>query len=497
MFVTEYEELSHPHDRSGHKFMLSSLYKNMGDKRRDTCGATHVREILPVTVVTEPSEMTQNNSGDQVAVATMAAFGAPPIALPHFSFMRNVLLSIGFFGIQFAWTTQLTQTSPLLERLGSEPLLMSLIWWAGPITGVLVQPLVGTLSDQLRSRFGRRRPFLLLGMLLTALCLCIMPNSPTLLVAALSLWILDASINTTQGPYRALVPDVVPANKQALTYSLMACFISLGAITASYVGYIAQDIKVLFYLGAVVMMGFMGFSMLTTQEPPAESLPQVPKETTGLSAIFAQTMSSIRELPKETIRLCIAHSFTWFGLMCMFIFFSVFVAHNLFGATDPHSELYNEGIKYASLCFLVFNVSSAIFAALIGPLVKIVGQKPLHTFGLICLAGGFASCFLMSQPHQALWAMGFVGIGWATTLSIPFAIYAQFIPKGKEGVMMGTFNIFIAAPQIVASTAAGILVQLTHNDAVALLLGAGAVIMSAVLLQTVPSKEPDLLDDAA
>lgn len=159
--------------------------------------------------------------------------------------------------------------------------------------------------------------------------------------------------------------------------------------------------------------------------------------------------------------------------------------------------MYDDGIKYASLCFLVFNLSSAIFAALIGPLVKVVGQKALHTFGLICLAGGFASCYLLTEPQQALWAMGFVGIGWATTLSIPFAIYAQFIPKGKEGVMMGTFNIFIAAPQIVASTAAGILVQQTHNDAVALLLGAGAVIMSAVLLQTVPTKRPELLSDAA
>ncbi len=401
------------------------------------------------------------------------------------SFWQLLNISLGFLGIQFAWAIQMGQMSPLLETLGSAAWLTSILWCAGPVTGILVQPIVGSLSDKTWCFLGRRRPFLLVGAILTALSLIMMPNAPNLVVAAILFWILDASINISQGPYRALVPDVVPQSQQAFTYTLMGFTIGLGSVAAAYIGSVIKDMHFLFYLGAVAMLVAMGWTILTTPEEQRHFEASADTTKGGFFQFIRQTWQSILQMPKETKKLCVMHSFTWFGWQCLFIFFSLYMAHNLFLTQDPKSGLYHLAGQKVFLCYAVLNSVCFLVSPFLGKLCDISSKKAVHTFGLLCLAGGLISTMFLTQPNQALIAMAVIGVGWATTLSVPFAILAGQVPPGKEGVLMGSFNIFIAAPQFIASILAGFLVAQTHNDASALVLGGISVLFSAFLLQWV------------
>ncbi len=403
-------------------------------------------------------------------------------------FWELLTISIGFLGIQFAWAIQMGQMSPLLERLGSAPWLTSILWCAGPITGIVVQPIVGSWSDRTWTRLGRRRPFLLAGAILTALSLIAMPNSPNLIVAAALLWVLDASINISQGPYRSLVPDTVPKSQQALTYSLMSFTIGLGSVIAFFISGTIGNMHSLFYLGAVAMLAAMAITIITTPETKELASDEEP-QSQGFGAFIQQTWQSIVEMPSEMKKLCMMHSFTWFGWQCLFIFFALFVPHQVFGVTDPNSPLYAKAGQWTGYCYLALNSACFIVSPFIGKLSQAFSRKAVHTFGLLCFAAGLISTFFLTTPLQALIAMSIIGIGWATTLSIPFAILAAQAPSGKAGVLMGTFNIFVAAPQFVASALAGFVVSQTHSDASALVLGGISVLFSAFLLQWVRDNE--------
>ncbi len=411
------------------------------------------------------------------------------------SYIKPLNISIGFFGIQFAWAVQTSQMSPLLERLGSEPWLISLIWAAGPITGVLVQPIVGTLSDEFKSRFGRRRPFLLIGALLTAISLILMPNSPSLLIAALLLWVLDASINLTQGPYRALVPDVVEKEKQTTAYAMMSFTIGLGSVVAFYIAFYISSMHSLFYLGADAMLVAMLWTTFTVKEPSSLKTMEnnEPKASlmTNINNVLGSTFTSVLSMPKEGLKLCFAHAFTWFGLMCLFVFFSVFVPKQIFAAAGPESILYNDGVRWASLCYAVLNGVCFIYSPFISKLCAVFSKKAVHTLSLLLMAASYIGLFFVQSQYTAMLLMGFIGIGWASTLSIPFAMLSDHLPKGKEGVLMGTFNIFIAAPGVLCSFLVGPAISLLGgNEAWAFLFGGVSIVLSALLLQLVKDEEP-------
>jgi maltose/moltooligosaccharide transporter len=404
------------------------------------------------------------------------------------SLLQLFNISVGFLGIQFAWAIQMGQMSPILEKLGSNPQLLGLISCAGPVTGVLVQPIVGALSDRCGMSLGRRRPFLLLGALLTAVALVLMPSSTSLLMAAVLLWILDASINITQGPYRALVPDVVHKTQQATAYSLMSLTIGLGSVAAFLIAFKIADIHQLFYMGASVMLLAMFWTVFSTPEPKPDAL-SVEQADTPQDGLFVGTIKSIASMPFEGLKLCIAHSFTWFGLACLFTFFSVYVPHHIFGAPNADSPLYQQGVQWASLCYAVLNAVCFGFSALIGKLCARTSKKAVHSFGLLCMAAAFLSMLFIHTPLQVMLAMGLIGIGWATTLSIPFALLSDHLPAGKAGVMMGTFNIFIAAPGVLSNLLVGQIVSAYGNNvAVAMVVGGLSMLASIVLLQTVQER---------
>jgi maltose/moltooligosaccharide transporter len=416
------------------------------------------------------------------------------------SFWQLFNISIGFLGIQFAWAIQMGQMSPLLEKLGSNPQLLGLISCAGPVTGVLVQPIIGALSDGCKLSLGRRRPFLLMGALLTAVALIFMPSSTNLLMAAVLLWLLDASINITQGPYRAIVSDVVHKSQQATAYSLMGLTIGLGSVAAFLIASQIQSLHNLFYLGATAMVLAIVWTVITTPEPKVLPI-TVPAEHAAPKGNFlVDTLKSITSMPFEGLKLCVAHSFTWFGLACLFTFFSVYVPHHVFGAADPSSAPYRDGVQWASLCYAAMNAVCFIFSAFIGKLCAMTSKKAAHTFGLLCMGLAFLSMPFITSPIQVMIAMGLIGVGWATTLSIPFALLSDHLPSGKAGVMIGTFNIFIAAPGVLANLLVGPIVSAYgNNHSVAMVVGGVATLISAILLQTVKERKatvtPTLVED--
>ncbi len=421
---------------------------------------------------------------------------------PHaWSFWRLLVLSIGFLGIQFGWAIQMGQMSPLLERLGSDPRLTGLISCAGPVTGVFVQPMIGALSDRSTSRWGRRRPFLLLGICLTALSLVFMPHSSSLLMAAVLLWILDASLNITQGPYRALVPDVVPKQQQATAYAYMSATIGLGSVIAFWVSSQLTQLETLFNLGAMAILLAMGTTILLTPETPAETsmVHDSIKKTEAAPnilkllwrSIVVDPLATFNALPTDAKKLCFMHSMTWFGLMCLFVYVSVFIPHQIFGAKTPQDPGYQTGVQWVSQCYAVFNIVCFVFSMAIGSLAERFSKKWVHTLGLACLSGGLIGLWFAPTPIWAMVLMGLMGIGWATTLSVPFALLSDFLPGGKEGVLMGTFNIFIAAPGVLSNLLVGQLIALYDNQTgVAMLVGGVMVLASALMLQSIRENPP-------
>ncbi len=465
--------------------------------------------VSPSSSTTSASnaERTTLGSGVQpiVSVEELPSQGKALLACAH-----PWMVAIGFLGIQFAWALQMGQVSPLLERLGSVPWLTSLIWAAGPVTGVLVQPIVGVLSDRHASPWGRRRPFLAVGTLLVACSLMLMPNaagigtaiaawvSPVLgqmgmdasaiqafpfglLIAAMLLWVLDASINITQGPYRALVPDVFDTAKQTQTFSLMSLTIGLGSIAAFLIGFALTNVTTLFYLGAAVMVVFMGLTVLTTPEEPISNT--LAADNAPYTPLWTSIVQGCQLTPNQWW-LCLSHSATWFGLMCLFIFFSVHVPKAVFGATDSASAVYQQGVQSASLGFAALNGVCFFIAPWMNGWSRQFGPKAVHSVALILMAISLTGLSLFQQPWMTLGCMALMGIGWATTLSLPFTMVARDVPKGQEGILMGVFNIFVAAPGVLCSVLVGPLIShLNAHEDMAFVLGAVAMILAFVLLQ--------------
>ena len=412
------------------------------------------------------------------------------------SFWQLLCLSIGAFGIQYAWAVQYSQMSPFLESLGSVAWLTALIWCAGPITGTLTQPIVGALSDRTWTKLGSRKPFLLLGMIACVLCMIAMPNSPNLLTAALILWVWDTSINMCQGPIRWLAYDVVETAQQPLAFALISLMLGLGAFVAFYLGWQVPNMHFLFYIGAAAMVVTMGWTMFSTpEERPAHlaesELKKLPK--LNLANIAKETWHGMRTMDAEAQKLCWANGFTWFGAQCMFVFFPLFVLHNLYGTHQSGTPLYTQAMQTVSLAWMVYYVVCFVFSPIAGKLCNILPMKTIHTFGLLCMAGALFYMYGATTPAQAVIGMGIAGMGWATTLSIPFAWAAQYTPEGKGGLHLAVFNTYIAFFSFIASLLVGIVVTKTGNDASALLLAGGIVTLSIIILQGV--KERGTLPD--
>ena len=419
---------------------------------------------------------------------------------PRLSFWQVWNMSFGFLGIQFGFALQNANVSRIFETLGARIDEIPILWIAAPTTGLIVQPIIGYMSDRTWGRLGRRRPYFLGGAILASLALIVMPNSPALWFAAMMLWLMDASINISMEPFRALVADLLPSEQRTTGFAVQSFFIGTGAVVASAFPYmltnwlhvantapkgeVPPSVVLSFLAGAVAFFGAVGWTVLRTKEyPPVDLAEFRRKREAGKGTLVAvkEIASNLRHMPKTMAELAVVQFFSWFALFCMWIYTTGAITGHLYHTSDPTSAAYNQGADWVGVLFATYNGFAAIAAFLIPAIAKRTSRKTAHIISLVCGGVGFLSMVFITDPSMLLVSMVGVGIAWASILSMPYAILAGALPPEKTGVYMGIFNFFIVIPQIVAAGILGLMMKhLLGNDAMnAILLGGISLIVAA------------------
>ncbi len=391
-------------------------------------------------------------------------------------------MCFGFLGIQFGWALQMANMSAIYEYLGADAHQIPILWLAAPLTGLLVQPVIGHLSDRTWNRLGRRRPYFLTGALLASAALVAMPHSSALWMAAGLLWVLDASINISMEPFRAFVADLLPPEQRTRGFAMQALFIGLGAVFASMLPWllyalfppggvgIPLAVRVAFYTGAVVFLAAVAWTVVTTREHPPENMAafrRMQAEKAGLRAAAVEIVHDALAMPQTMRRLAWVQIFTWLGFFCMWLYFGVAVARNVFGGA-PGTPEYDQGIAWAGNCFAVYSAVCFAFSFALPAVAARVGRRLTHALCLLAGAAGLISVAAIDDRYLLFLPMVGVGIAWASTLAMPYAILAGALPSGKTGIYMGIFNFFIVIPEILAALGFGTLLEhvLTDESAV-------------------------------
>ncbi|MGD0258646.1 MAG: MFS transporter [Verrucomicrobiota bacterium] len=425
-------------------------------------------------------------------------------------------MSFGFFGIQFGWGLQMANMSAIYQYLGAKESDIAFLWLAAPLTGLIVQPIIGYFSDRTWGALGRRRPYFLTGAILASLALIAMPNSGTVWMAAGLLWVLDASVNITMEPFRAFVGDLLPTEQRKSGFAMQSLLIGLGAVLSSALPYmltnwfgvtggategvIPRTVRLAFYIGTGVFLLAVLYTITTTKEYPPEDLAGFRKmkaESAGWGNAFREILSGIGSMPRAMRQLAVVQFFTWFALFCMWIYFVPAVATKVFNGV-PGSPEYQRGNEWGGVCFSVYNGTAFVFAFLLLALVGRFTARAIHRVCLLCGGSGLILAFVLHQQYLLIGSMVLVGVAWASILSMPYAMLANAIPAQKMGFYMGVFNFFIVIPQILASLGLGTLMKsvLGDNPMNAVLLG-GCSMVAAGLCVGLVSKEVDVSEVVA
>ena len=450
-------------------------------------------------------------------------------ALKRFSTAKFLSFALGFFGLQFAWQMRIILSGPVTENLGASPFLFGLIWLAGPFTGMIVQPVIGALSDKTTSPFGRRRPYLLGGALLSALALWALPNSElitnfisstlhikfpalaALCFAAVMIWILDACVNIAQGPYRALIPDVVPQEQHSIANSYISLAIGLGSVfaagTAPFLKWAfnyQMSINAQFIMAALAFSLGMAWTCLMIKErryqPKADEKSEKFDLVKSLKEFFA--------LSPEVGKICWMQFFTWIGNMCMMIYFTQYAIHTVYGVPDlsnvsevvkaSYDSAVLAGTNFSSICFAIFNLVCFVVAIPIGVLSVKFGNKKVHIISMLSMALAFLGMAFIKDVKVVAVLMALSGIGWASICALPFAMLSQYIKPGTEGSVMGIFNIFIAGPQVFVCTLVSWIINrcsfsviggVNYHWEYTFLIGAFCLITASIIASRVKQKE--------
>ena len=406
--------------------------------------------------------------------------------LKKFSTSQLLNFCIGFFGLQFAWQMRIILSGPLTESFGASPLLFGLIWLAGPFTGIVVQPIIGALSDNTETSFGRRLPYLMGGAILGAIGLFLLPNSQNiaslfgqatpwwgaLFIAAIMIWVIDACVNAAQGPYRALIPDNMPREQHSVANSYLSFAIGLGSVIAAatapvlkYVFNYQMSTSAQFYMAAIAFLLGMSWTCLTIKERKISKAELKIEEQNAKEEIkksFFENLKDFFLLSPEVGKICTVQFFSWIGVMSLNIFFTQYVIHVLYQVPDltqipqefqsTYDALVMSGQNFSSICFAAFNLVCFVIAIPIGKLAERFGNKKVHFVSLLLMAVAYVLLTFLPNMISTVAAMALAGIGWASILALPFAMLSKYIKEGTEGSVMGIFNIFIAAPQILVCT---------------------------------------------
>ena len=430
---------------------------------------------------------------------------------PRLSFWQIWNMSVGFFGIQFGWGLQMANMSAIYEYLGASQKEIAWLWIAAPLTGLIVQPIVGYASDRTWGRLGRRRPYFLVGAVLSTLALIAMPNASAVWMAAGLLWILDASINITMEPFRAFVGDMLPQDQRKTGFAMQSLLIGLGAVLSSALPYmltnwfgvadtvtgnaIPRTVQLAFYCGSAVFIAAVLFTVVRTKEYPPEDIGEFRRQnaaSSGAGRAFIEIFRGITSMPTAMKQLAVVQFFTWFAMFCMWIYFVPAVATVVFGGT-PGSPAYQAGNEWGGVCFSVYNGTAFVFAFVLLALVRRSSPRSIHRICLLAGGLGLISAAVFQDQYLLLGSMVLVGVAWASILSLPYAMLSNAIPPEKMGFYMGVFNFFIVLPQILASAGLGVLMTgLLGDDPMhAVVLGGGSMIVAGLSVGLVSKNVDD------
>jgi maltose/moltooligosaccharide transporter len=422
---------------------------------------------------------------------------------PRLTFWQLWNMSFGFFGIQFGFALQNVNTSRIFATLGTSMDDLALVWLAAPVTGLLVQPVIGYLSDNTwHPTWGRRRPFFFLGAVLAATALFLMPNSVAVWMAVAVLWLMDASINVSMEPFRAFVGDKLDTSQQTAGFAMQTFLIGCGAVIASLLpilftnylgvsnvpvnGAVPDSVRYSFYIGGAAFLLAVTWTVFTSTELPPPDLDRFAaqrKHSRNVGVALREIVGGFAHMPKTMVQLAFVQFFTWIALFALWIYTGPAIADNVYNTTDPLSAGYQDAGNWVGVMFAVYNGLSALAAFVLPVLARRTSRKACHA---VCLAVGglsLVSVFFIHDKHLLMIPMLGVGLAWASILTMPYAILAAALPPNRMGYYMGLFNFFVVIPQVVSGLVLGYATKhFFGNHAVfTLVLGGVSMLIAAVL----------------
>ena len=422
---------------------------------------------------------------------------------PKLSISQIINMSVGFFGIQFGWDLQRANMGPIYEHLHANADEIPLLFLAAPLTGLIVQPIIGYMSDRTwHPTLGRRRPYFLVGAILSTIALVFMPHSSVLWMAAGLLWVLDVFGNVAMEPFRAFVADKLNEDQRTQGFVMQSLMIGLGGSIASALpwmmtnwfhlsttaesGVIPDNVKWSFYIGAFFFLAAVLYTVFTSKEYPPADLgykDKVVESNRGFGGGVKEIIEAISNMPQKMKILSLVQFFTWPGLFLMWFYYNTAVARNVFHATSETDPLYGEGTNFGGLTLSFYNVVTFLFAFILPFLARKLGRKLTHSICLLCGAIGLISVAFVENKYMLFGCMTGVGIAWASILSMPYAMLSGVLPENKIGVYMGIFNFFIVLPEIIASLGFGwIMKNVLHNDRLAAVQIGGVLMIIAAII---------------
>ncbi len=414
---------------------------------------------------------------------------------PRMNFWQMFNLSFGFLGIQMGFALQTGNASRILQTFGADVEHLTWFWLAAPLTGMIIQPIIGHYSDKTWTKLGRRKPYFLTGAILAALALAFMPNAsvlaailPPVMIGASTLMIMDASFNVSMEPFRALVADDLPEEQHNEGFSIQTSLIGVGAIIGSLLPYVLanwfgiaktakqgiapHNLIYSFYAGAVVLIASVLWTVFRTREFPPEEYDsfhadEIEKEKgeekkSGVAEVFYNLV----HMPKTMKQLAVVQFFSWYALFSMWVFTTPAIAAHVFHikAGDTSSADYNNAANWVGILFGVYNAVSAVYALLLPKILTKVSRKKMHAFALVMGGLGLISLLFIHNQYLLILPMVGIGLAWGSVLAIPYAILSSSIPATKVGVYMGIFNFTITIPQILNGVVGGLIVKHVFNN---------------------------------
>ena len=441
---------------------------------------------------------------------------------PQLSIAAIINMSMGFMGIQMAFGLQNGNASRILANFGADVHELSWFWLVAPITGLLVQPLIGHFGDHTWTWLGRRKPYILVGAILCAIGLVLLPNAASvttfiganvLLLAVIFLALMDATINIAMEPFRALVGDMLPKSQGTIGFSVQTILICVGAVIGSFLpwamtnwfgvaneapsGFVADNVIWSFYVGAIMLLVTILYTIITTKEySPEEFDKYMSTEDNVIDQVSNRGIGAIwvdfKNMPKRMVKLGAVQFFSWFALFTMWVYTTSSLAthHYNLPPSDTSSKIFNEAGDWVGILFAIYNFVALGWAFLLPIMARATSRKFTHAFSLVLGGLGLLSMYFIKDPELLWISMIGVGIAWASILAMPYALLIDKLPQRKMGVYMGIFNFFIVIPQIINGICGGPIVGAFFDDYAIYYLCLGGIFFFIAAFFTLRVNEP-------